>query len=472
MVGFTIPLDEVLSKIGLGWFHVRLWWISGFGFSAAAAEVVLMSFVFPELRDGPWNLNEYELGSLATIVSCGSIFGETMFGYLADKYGRRTIFMVTVIIVVTFGILSAFSPNRHWLAVLRLCVGFGYGGNIAVDFTMYSEFLPTEGRGNMLFLLTLFWPLGQLFTCLCAWLVIPRYGWQVFVAACTIPSMITALARPFIPESPRWLATQGRIQDATAVCREMALQNGKSLAEVGLDEGCEVCLGNEESGLTAALGSDSESAKGNIQELFSRRLWRTTLGLFIIVGALNYCGYGTLTLMPSFLEMKGIPKGNMYFTMTMNAAAQFPGVLLASCCGVRTGRLYPMRAAMFIVGIALFSFTLVHSSGAVLACTMFASCFLEAGWAMYHVYVPEVYPTEMRAFATGVLSAGGSIIAMAAPLVSAGFLEAQTPYKAIFVFAAAAFLAGASAFVLLHVETKDRDLEDIHVSQRQTVKGM
>jgi len=114
-----IPLDQVLSKIGLGYFHMRLWWICGFGFSAAAIEVVLMSFVFPELARGPWKLDEYQLGALATIIGCGSIFGTTLFGGLADMYGRRNVFMITVVIVVVFGLASSFASSYYWLAGLR-----------------------------------------------------------------------------------------------------------------------------------------------------------------------------------------------------------------------------------------------------------------------------------------------------------------------------------------------------------------
>jgi putative MFS transporter len=208
---------------------------------------------------------------------------------------------------------------------------------------------------------------------------------------------------------------------------------------------------------------DAGDVKQFMQRLFGPTLCCTTVGLLLIVAALSYCGYGVMTLMPSLLDLKGIPKNNMYFSMMMNAVAQFPGVVVAAAFGIGFGRLYTMRGAMFVIGVALFGFTFVSSSEAVLACTMIASSALEVGWCLYHVYVPEVYPTELRAFATGVLSAGGSIISMAAPLVSAFFLQGENPFRAVLVFAACALCAGVSSFFLLHVETKDRDLEDLSV---------
>jgi len=464
MATSRVPLDQVLSKIGVGCFHVRLWWICGFGFSAAAVEVVLMSFVFPQLARAPWYLNEYQLGAMATAIGCGSIFGTTLFGVLADKYGRRPVFMVTVIIVAVFGILSSFSPSYLWLIGLRFCVGFGYGGNIAVDFTLYSEFLPTEGRGKMMFLLTSFWPMGQMFAAVLAWIIIPRFGWQVFVAACTIPTIITAFARPFIPESPRWLLVQGRAEEATQVLCEMAEVNGMSAAEIGLDEGVEVCLDNEHTGLDTRpekLDQHRFLSYNIVQPLFSPAYCQTTVGLIILVSALSYTGYGTLTLMPRFLEMKGVSQPNMYRSMLLNSSAQVPGCLIAGLAGLYVGRLFPLVGAIFMAGAALCCFALVTSQLHMTLCTMTAACFLEVGWAMYHVYVPEVYPTECRGVATGFLAAAGSMVAILGPIISAALITTQRLLTVIMFFASVAILAGISSSMLLHIETKDRDLGDI-----------
>lgn len=457
----NVSLDEVLSNVGVGWFHIRLWWISGFGFAAAAIEVCLMSFIFPVLRGAPWFLDEFELGGLAMLVSSGSIFGEIIFGLMADKYGRKNIFMLTVCIVVVFGLLSALSTSVWMLGALRFCVGFGYGGNIAVDFTMYSEFLPTQGRGKMLFLLTGFWPLGQVFACAIAWTLIPWKGWQVFLAACTIPSLITACFRPFIPESPRWLLIQGRTEEAKEVCLQMAALNGKSASDIGLDGKHELCLANENSTLEGVQQAAATDAYSMIMKLFGPALWRTTAGLFIIVISLNATGYGTLTLMPSLLAMKGVPQNKTFRTMLLNSCAQLPGVAIGTWVATNYGRLPPLKLSIFFCGAGLFGFAYARDEDAVLACTMFASCFLETGWCLYHVYVPEAYPTELRAMATGILSASGSVVNMAVPLMSAVLMERKSPVAAILSFATIAICAGIGTSALLNVETKDRDLVDI-----------
>eukprot|EP00971_Amphidinium_carterae_P210515 4177119-Amphidinium_carterae.1 len=82
-----VPLDEVLSAIGDGWFQTRLTWVCGLGFSAAAVEVVLTGFAFTELLE-VWNLSEQELSVVPMLVGIGSILGELCWGPMADYFGR------------------------------------------------------------------------------------------------------------------------------------------------------------------------------------------------------------------------------------------------------------------------------------------------------------------------------------------------------------------------------------------------
>jgi len=467
MAATKVPLDTVLGRIGIGWFQIRLWWICGFGFSAAALEVVLLAFVFPELKLAPWALTEWQLATLSAMISCGSIFGETILGAMADQYGRRNIFMITVIIVLVFGVASAFATSHRWLAALRFCVGFGYGGNIAVDFTLYSEFLPTEGRGNMLFLLTLFWPIGQILAAVLAWVCIPTWGWRVYVVVCAVPSLITAFARPFIPESPRWLLTQGRVEEATQICRDICKLNGKTPESIGLDGLSEVCLENEVSSLVSSASPPPREVKKqhtvstSLETIFGGPLLLTTTAMLIIITSLNFTSYGTNTLMPRILDFKGIRQSSIYLSMVLNAAGQIPGVLVATWLSAKIGRLIPFRAAMLLTGVCLFGFAFAKVTAHVVACTMFASSFLEGGWALYHVYVAEVYPTDCRAFATGLLSAFGSMVAMLGPIISAPLMESRNTIQAVLAFSCCSMFAGVSACILLNIETKDRDLVDV-----------
>mmetsp|Transcript_26451 Transcript_26451/g.48440 ORF Transcript_26451/g.48440 Transcript_26451/m.48440 type:complete len:473 (-) Transcript_26451:73-1491(-) len=456
-----IPLDDLLSTIGDGWFQHRLTLVCGLGFAAAAVEVVLTGFAFTELRR-VWNLSEYQLSVVPMLVGCGSIVGELCWGPLADRFGRSRVFVITTLMVVAFGLASAFSPNIVVFTLLRALVGFGYGGNISVDFALFSEFLPLETRGSSLFKMALFWPVGQFLTCLLAMSLIPYCGWRCFVAACAIPAICTSFFRPFMPESPRWLLLHGQVEEATEVCKQIAQVNGKSLEEVGLTQGVQVSLKEAE----ALQPQTLSNSIWRTTKLFSPAMWTTTVGLLLYTVALNGAGYGATTLMPTLLELKGIQKQEMYATMVVNTLAQFPGIIFAATVGVLVGRLAPIRLSLLGITVGLSLFAVASTREAVIAATSLCSLFLESAWSLLHVYIPEVYPTELRATAIGANSALASIVTFFVPLVAAHILEMQSDeghsaaWGTIVFFTVFGIFGILGSCVCLNIETKDRDLED------------
>jgi putative MFS transporter len=464
-----ISLDQVLSECGLGFFHKRLLVTCGFGFAAAAVEVVLTAFLFTEL-EARWGLNEYELGALPSLVGFGSTIGELVWGSVADSHGRRPVFMVTVVIVCVFGILSALSPTFWWLYLFRFMVGFGYGGNIAVDFAIFTELLPTEGRGDMLFYISAFWPIGQASTCLLAWAVIPSLGWRAFLVVCAIPTLITAFLRPLIPESPRWLLLKGREQEALEVCRHIAETNGLRPEDVGLGPGARLVLANEGQRLLPSPQDEEESSYvPSLARLWGKSLWRTTLACSLYVGGLGFAGYGATTFMPTFLEDKGLVGPSMYQTMTLNALSQFPGIAFAMWVTNRHGRRLPLQLALFSIAASLAVFAFAQNYVLIIMCTCLASCSLEFGWAMFHVYSPEVFPTELRATALGFISATGSVVSMAAPFTAAFLITEKSALHVIMFFSAICAVVSFTTGALFHQETMDQDLLDraSQISPRQ-----
>jgi putative MFS transporter len=461
-----VSVDRVMSDCGLGYFHNRLLVTCGFGFSAAAIEVVLTAFLFPEL-EAHWGLNEYELGMLPSLVGFGSTVGELFWGSMADSYGRRPVFMVTVVIVVLFGVVSAFSPNFTWLYIFRFLVGFGYGGNIAVDFAIFSELLPTKGRGDMLFYISAFWPLGQAATCLLAWATIPTLGWRTFLIICAVPSLITAFLRPLIPESPRWLLLQGKNREAIEVCTHIAELNGKRPDEVGIGEGTRLTLANETQSLVGserpedpASSSSSSCGPPKIFQLWGPTMWRTTLACSLYVGGLGFAGYGATTFMPRFLGEKGLKGPDMYHAMVLSALSQFPGIAFAMFVANRYGRRLPLQIGLMSIAASLAVFAFAESYAMIILCMCMTSCSLEFAWALFHVYSPEVFPTELRATALGFISATGSIVSMSAPFAAAFLMTEASALHVIMFFSSICAIVCLATGALFQFETSDRDLTD------------
>jgi putative MFS transporter len=452
-----IPLDDVIAKIEYSWFHIRMLVVCGVGFSAAAVEVVLSGFLITEVRR-QWEVNEYTLALLPTIGSCGSIFGELFWGPFADLYGRRPAFLCTVVVVAVAGMLSASSPSIWWLIWWRALVGFGYGGSIAVDFAMFSEFMPTRHRTTFLLLMQLFWPVGQLLSTLLAWILIPSYGWRVYLFCCTIPTVFVGFLRPCFPESPRWLLLHNFKEEATEVVRNVTIQSGLQPEDVGLVEGTVLTLE------TKTLESRSLKGRANWMTLVESSLRSTTIGIIVFSMSLHVVTYGQSTLMPTLLEMSKLPKRGEYETMVLTSLAQFPGILGVGVLMYHFGQLVPLRMTMLFTALAIALFSTMRESSVALklSCAL-VSMFLEAGWALIHTYAPEVYPTELRTTAIGATSAITSICTMGVPFIFASILtenESKSFMPVMYVLIVACLLGAVGACLFLHIETKDRDLDD------------
>lgn len=463
-----VLLDDVFERIGVGRFHVLLIALCGVGFAAAAVEIVLLGLILPKLRP-LWELDEYQLGMLSAVKDGGVLLGELVWGSLADRYGRRSTAIASMAVVALFGAASAFSPGMNSMIALRFCVGFGYGGNLVVDLAWYSEFLPTRSRGPMLFALAFFWPIGQLLTTIIAWYVIPSYGWRWFVFICMAPSLLTICLLPLIPESPRWLCSQGRLEEATEICREIAIKNGLRPEDVGISADSQVTCTNETVRLQPSELADE--GEGDVdwvkswllpfQSLFSPRYAKTSIGLMGVMMALNFAGYGATVFMPSLLEMKGISQNGLYKTMSLSALACFPGVIIAMVTSAKYGRVQSINFFVMFTMVSLLFFAFVRTHAALTALSCLASFSIEASYALFHVYMPEVYGTQVRATAGGFLEGFGTVIAIAAPFIVAFFLtNSAESTSAVFVLAAFTALGGVTSILHLHVETLDRDMDD------------
>mmetsp|Transcript_10653 Transcript_10653/g.24238 ORF Transcript_10653/g.24238 Transcript_10653/m.24238 type:complete len:481 (-) Transcript_10653:33-1475(-) len=446
-----IHFDDALNKIPVGRFHIRLLLLCGLGFAACTMEMTLLGFLLTALRE-EWEISEVSFGLMNTLVQATGILGQCLFGPIADIFGRRGVFLASVVLGVIGGGISALAPNLVVLVLARMLVTFGLGGSIVVDFSLFSEFLPTHARGRFLIIMACFWPLGQILECLLAWSLLPTCGWRVFVAASALPALVAAFFRPWMPESARWLLTQGRQEEATEIMRAIGEECGEDCIPVGsvLHLGADSCK------------DASPSVIQLLQRLVSRALLPTTLGLVCYCWTLEMSSYVALTLMPTLLETKGLEGQGMYFSMTLSSISCGAGVGLALLFAMYSiGRLRSMQFFVVALCVCLFVFSFAGAKASV-GFSCLASAFLEGGWALFQAYGPEVYPTRVRATAVGTVSSLGSLLSLVAPLPVSVVLKWYGSTPAVCSLVGACIILGIlSTFVLLQVETLGRDLDDV-----------
>ncbi|MDQ4043612.1 MAG: MFS transporter, partial [Actinomycetota bacterium] len=136
-------VQEAVDRIGFGRFQKRLLAVCGVTWAADGAEVLLLGFALPSII-GEFGITTAQGGLIASATFAGMLVGAWFWGTISDYIGRRLGFQLTVLIFALFGLLSAFAPGWEWLLVLRFITGFGLGGALPLDFSLYAEFLPTE----------------------------------------------------------------------------------------------------------------------------------------------------------------------------------------------------------------------------------------------------------------------------------------------------------------------------------------
>eukprot|EP01036_Dinobryon_divergens_P026166 gene26166-34783_t len=220
-----LSLDEALSMNKVSTFQYRILLMCGLAFMADSLEVNLLSFL-STCAGAEWNLTNAQNASITASVFAGVLLGTIFWGEFSARHGRRLTFLVGCSLISVGGILSGLSPSYYVLIMLRSLVGFGVGG-VYVPFDLLAEFLPPSHRGRFLIYIEFFWTIGSLMVAGLAWLLLPTYGWRMLTYVTAIPATVASLVSAFyLPESPRWLVAQGRVQEAVEIVRQAAEVNG------------------------------------------------------------------------------------------------------------------------------------------------------------------------------------------------------------------------------------------------------
>ena len=166
---------------------------------------------------GQWKLTYGQSAIILLSAGIGAVPGALIWGWLADRIGRRTVFIGTALNFSIFTGLMALTPDTGgwiFLAVMRLFVGAGVSGLFAVDLPLVQEFVPTRKRGWVGGVVTCCLPLGSVLAAILGAYVEPYVGWRGLFAIGLLPAFLTLLIRAWVPESPRWLMRMGRTEEA------------------------------------------------------------------------------------------------------------------------------------------------------------------------------------------------------------------------------------------------------------------
>lgn len=441
----TLSVDQAIDSVGLGAFQWRLLAICGLTWAADAMEVLLMSFALPGVS-AAFGLAKGapQATWLLSATFAGMLVGAWLWGALADRLGRRTVFLITVTLGVVFGLAGAFAPNLELLLLFRFLTGFAIGGTLPVDYAMMAEFVPTAWRGRFLVYLESFWAIGTVLVAGLAWWVSTAFplaeGWRYLLAFAALPSLIGLLARLSIPDSPRSLLLRGQPAEAQAALARVAKVNGRPLP-------------------AGELVAPPTTTRLTVADLFRGSLSRRTLLLALVWFGLSLGYYGIFSWLPSFLRSQGMDLGLVYRTTLLLALAQIPGYLLAAYLVEKVGRRGTVTGFLAVSAVAAYLFLGANTPATVLGASMLLSAALLGAWGALYAYTPELFPTAVRTTGMGFVSGVARLASVLSPSIGAMLLTGQLTL-ALTLFAACFALAAACAWDI-GIETKGKTLAEV-----------
>jgi putative MFS transporter len=408
-----------------------------------------------------WHISATQTGLLLGAGYVGQLAGALLFGWLAEKYGRVYSASGAVAIMSAMSLVCALAGNFDALLVCRMVQGIGVGGEMPVAATYINELSRAQGRGRFFLLYEMIFPLGLMAAGqIGAWLV-PVFGWKIMFLIGGIPGLLITVLVIRLPESPRWLVSRGRLQDAERIIAkiEASVPGGfpggaRSGVRSGVPGGARVPI-------LAKPALPPAPAQGPFELLSSVYRGRT-----IVVWALWASAYfvsnGLNNWMPSLYNtVYRLPLQQALRAASLTNVAQVALLLICALVIDRAGRKNWMATAFLASAafLGVLGFAAAHSAPAVMLLATLSYGAVGSANAVLYLYTPEIYPTRMRAIGTGVATSWLRLAsAIGPPLV--GFLVGAAGVGSVFILFAAVSLAGAVVARQM-IETRGRKLEEI-----------
>ncbi|SJN07966.1 Niacin transporter NiaP [Leucobacter sp. 7(1)] len=432
--------------------HAKLLGGSGLGWALDAMDVGLISFIIAALTQH-WGITTGEAGLIASIGFAGMAIGASLGGLLADKFGRRQIFAITLLVYGAATGASALVGGIAALLVLRFIVGLGLGAELPVASTYVSEFAPARMRGRLIVILEAFWAVGWTAAAIIGYFVVPasENGWRWAFALGAIPAIYAFAVRWGLPESPRWLAGRGRVAEAERIVADFEASAGVA---VGGDAEPPSAASSEPAPSEAAAPATGSRVAG----LWAREFRGRTLALWAVWFCVNFAYYGAFIWIPSILVDAGFSLVRSFGFTLIITLAQLPGYAVAAWLIEKWGRRPTL--SLFLVGSAASAvmFGTVHTEGAIIASGMALSFFNLGAWGALYAVTPEIYPTSLRGTGAGWAAGVGRIASIVAPLLVPVMLAGAGTTFTFAVFAAFFIIAAAATWGL--VDRRGAALDD------------
>ncbi|XP_073955116.1 organic cation transporter protein-like isoform X1 [Choristoneura fumiferana] len=397
--------------------------------------------IFSQTIISQWNLvceRQWLKNLTQTFFMLGILVGNMVFGHLSDRFGRRMPFLAAVFLQLISGVATAYSVNWYMFTALRFMLAVATGGTMVTSFVLTMELIGAKYRETVGIIYQIPFNLGHL--------MLPMFGyylrdWDKFQLAISLPSIIFLSYYFLLPESPRWLLTTGRTDEAVKIMTVAAKRNGRPTDNIAATTQ-KMCVD---------VGSAGAGEHASFLALFrTPRLRTRTLAICFNWFVCGLCFFGVS-------QYIGQVSGNIFTNVAISAAIQVPGTLISIYANRVLGRKITLISSNCVTGLSCLLIIAVPHSGVAhltLGCTGLWG--MSISFATVYLYAGELFPTVVRNSGVGLSSTVARVGSMVAPFVAT--LSATSYWLPPLVFGIIP-LVGAGLCILLP-DTRGKKLPD------------
>jgi putative MFS transporter len=437
-----------LDRLPISSFHYRIFWLVGAGmffdgYDLYVAGGVLASTVQSKFSTAAENLQ------FISLTFVGMTAGALITGFIGDKFGRRFTYQINLLIFGFASLAAALAQDMNQLIICRFVQGLGLGAEIVVGYSTLTEFVPPKTRGRWLSMMAFVVVAGFPVTSLLGYLVIPNFGWRPMFVIAGIGSLFVWYLRKNLPESPRWLESEGRNEEAESLMQaiEKEASDGKPLPPVVVPA-------------PVAQVAASDLLKPPL-------LQRMVVGSWVLI-TINTLIFGFVIFLPQFFLRQGLTITNsLAYTLVLSAGSlvgcalgaylsdgigRRASIILASVVTIVSGYIYARFDAASDPAIVL-------TVGFILVVAIYIQTAI-----LYGVYTPELFPTEIRLRANGICNFFGRGATVVSPFI-VGSLIASYKLPGVVWLMIGLVVVQILVVWAWGVEPRNRGLEDVSKAQ-------
>jgi putative MFS transporter len=397
----TVNAGARLDRLPISSFHYRIFWLVGAGMFFDGYDLYVAGGVIASVVQTKFS-TPLQIPQFISLTFVGMTIGALITGFVGDKFGRRFTYQINLLIFGLASLAAAFAQTMDQLIFFRFVQGLGLGAEIVVGYSTLTEFVPPKTRGRWLSFMAFLVVAGFPATAILSYFIIPAWGWRPMFIIAGVGSLIVWYLRKNLPESPRWLESQGRTAEAEALMQSIETESAAG------------------SVLPPAVIPAPVPQVTAMDMLRPPILQRMIVGSWVLI-TINTLIFGFVIFLPRFFLGQGLTITNSLGYTVVLSVASLVGCAVGAYTSDAIGRRASIIGASVVTIVAGYIYarfnatsdpTVVLSVGFVLIVAIYVQTAI-----LFGVYTPELFPTEIRLRANGICNTLGRGATVASPFI-------------------------------------------------------